>query len=152
MTQAASPDSSSAAPADLESLTDWLAGWGAEVARVDQDTARSRFAADVIGFGTYADVVVGLDRLVEGQWRNVWGTIRDFTFDTAGAHVLVSPDRLQAVIVAPWTSTGIAEDGTPFERPGRATIVVRRAAVGEPWIGQHTHFSLGRGVPQQSFG
>ena len=60
--------------------------------------------------------------------------------------------ELQAVLVAPWTSTGIAEDGSRFDRPGRATIVVRRTATDAAWFGVHTHFSLARGVPQQSFG
>jgi hypothetical protein len=66
--------------------------------------------------------------------------------------VTVSPDRLLAIAVVGWASTGIAADGTRFPRPGRATVVVRRTSVDEPWLGVHTHFSLGRGVPQSSHG
>lgn len=130
----------------------WVEAWGDEVAAVDLVTARGRFAAQVVAFGTYADVVHGREALEAEQWANIWPAIEDFRFDGAAMEVLVSPDRLQAVAVAPWGSTGIAEDGSRFDRPGRATIVVQRASVDDPWLGVHTHFSLGRGVPQATFG
>jgi len=43
------------------------------------------------------------------------------------------------------------EDGTPFDRPGRATIVLARQPDGR-WLGVHSHMSLARGVPQDSHG
>jgi nitrite reductase/ring-hydroxylating ferredoxin subunit/ketosteroid isomerase-like protein len=137
---------------DRDSVRAWIDAWGAEVAAVDIDAARLRFASDVSAFGTHADVVVGLDRLVTEQWSEVWPAIEDFRFLTDEMRVTVSADRLLAIAVVGWTSTGIAEDASRFARPGRATIVVRRAAVDEPWLGVHTHFSLGRGVPQNSHG
>lgn len=130
----------------------WVEAWGDEVASVDLVTARTRFAPHVVAFGTYADVVRGLDALEAQQWSNIWPAIEDFRFDVGATEVLVSPDRLQAVAVAPWGSTGVADDGSRFDRPGRATIVVQRASVDDPWLGVHTHFSLGRGVPQATFG
>jgi hypothetical protein len=57
-----------------------------------------------------------------------------------------------AVAIVPWVSTGIGADGTRFDRPGRATIVLERDAITDPWVGTHTHFSLARGVPQNTFG
>jgi hypothetical protein len=36
---------------------------------------------------------------------------------------IVSADRLTAAGMAVFTSTGYREDGTPYERPGRATVV-----------------------------
>jgi hypothetical protein len=56
------------------------------------------------------------------------------------------------VAMATWASTGYHEDGSTFDRPGRCTIVLRRNSVDAPWYGVHGHFSLKRGVPQQSFG
>jgi ketosteroid isomerase-like protein len=137
---------------DEESVRSWIAAWGAEVAAADIAEARKRFADDVSAFGTHADVVVGLDRLVTEQWAAIWPAIEDFRFLTDGMQVLVSADRLQAVAIVGWSSTGIADDGTRFDRPGRATVVLRRDNPDVPWIGVHTHFSLGRGVPQATFG
>ena len=65
--------------------------------------------------------------------------------------VMASPDALMAVAIAPWSSTGFHQDGTPFDRPGRATIVLARQPDGR-WLGVHSHMSLARGVPQDSHG
>jgi ketosteroid isomerase-like protein len=54
-----------------------------------------------------------------------------------------------AVAAAPWNSTGFAKDGARFERPGRATMVFQH--VGERFLCVHSHMSLNRGVPQESF-
>ena len=138
--------------ADAQSVKEWVDAWGAEVAGVQLTTARERFSDDVVAFGTFADVVVGLDSLFRDQWSQVWPKIDDFLFLTDEMQVQVSPDRLMAVAVVGWSSTGIAEDGTRFPRPGRATVVLTRPTVDADWSGVHTHFSLGRGVPQASFG
>ena len=53
-----------------------------------------------------------------------------------------------AVAVAPWTSTGYHEDGSRYDRPGRATMIFHREGV--RWICVHSHMSLNRGVPQAS--
>lgn len=137
---------------DRSSVVAWMDAWGAEVAAVDLAAGRRRFAEDVSAFGTHADVVMGRDNLEAQQWSQVWPAIEGFRFLTEDMQVLVSPDRLQAVAITGWTSRGVAEDGVRFDRPGRATVVLRRDALGRPWIGTHTHFSLGRGVPQRSHG
>lgn len=124
------------------SVRDWVAAWGAEVAAVDMTTARTRFADDVVGFGTYAEVVRGIDALHDRQWSNVWPTIADFRFLVDEMATLMSDDGCQAVAVVPWASTGFDADGVAFPRPGRATIVLRRVAADSPWLGVHTHFSL----------
>ena len=150
-----SPDLSAEAaisPHDVESVRAWIAGWSDEVAAVDFDSASRRFASDVSAFGTHADVIIGLDRLVAEQWQQIWPAIEDFRFQSEDLQVLLSPDRRQAVAVLPWTSTGIGLDGDRFDRPGRATVVLRRPSPGDPWVGVHTHLSLGRGVPQTTHG
>ena len=133
-------------PPDTESIEStvgaWIAAWGAEVAGVDLSTARRRFSPDVVSFGTFAEVVHGLDELEDQQWRNVWPRIDGFAFRVDELVVIASPDGRQAVAVVPWDSVGRADDGTPFARPGRATVVLRRDSPGDPWLGVHTHFSL----------
>jgi ketosteroid isomerase-like protein len=126
----------------VASVRDWVAAWGTEVAAVDMTTARDRFAADVVAFGTYAEAVRGLDRLEAEQWRNVWPTISEFAFRVDELVVIASVDSTQAVAVVPWDSVGIDADGTRFDRPGRATIVLERSSATAPWRGVHTHFSL----------
>ncbi len=137
---------------DQQSVKDWVDGWSSEVAEVDLTAGRRRFSDDVVAFGTFADVVVGLDALHRDQWSQVWPKIEDFRFLTDDMEIVVSPDRLMAVAVVGWSSTGIAEDHTRYPRPGRATVVLTRGTPEAEWVGVHTHFSLGRGVPQASYG
>lgn len=134
------------------SIRDWFATWGRFVAAVDFAGARDLFDTDVIGFGTFMDTVTGLDNLEQRQWRSIWPTIRDFRFNLDSLKSVVSDDRLLAVAAITWSSTGIGEDGTPFDRPGRATVGLVRTAPNAPWRGMHTHFSLNPGTPQTSYG
>jgi ketosteroid isomerase-like protein len=133
---------SPAEPGDRASVARWVADWGAEVAGVDLEGARHRFADDVVAFGTRADVVRSLDALVDEQWSRIWPTIAGFAFVLDDMEVTTSGDRLLAVAVTPWRSIGFTAPGTAFDRPGRATIVLRRPALDEPWLAVHTHFSL----------
>lgn len=143
MTSSPDPLTGADAPGELErSALAWVAAWGDEVAAVELDRARARFSPDVVGFGTHAGVVHGLDALHRDQWSNVWPTIADFAFVVDEAVVLASPDGLQAVVVVPWTSTGFDAARRPFARPGRATVVLQRSSAGGDWLGTHTHFSL----------
>ena len=136
----------------MASVRHWMAEWGDEVATMRIDVARARFADDVVAFGTRADVVHGLDPLVDQQWSAVWPAIEDFAFRLDDLVVLASPDGCQAVAVVGFDSTGVAADGSRFDRPGRATVVLKRAEPAAPWIGVHTHFSLARGVPDSTHG
>jgi len=92
-----------------------------------------------------------LSAWIERQWDNVWPRTAEFRFDLANTMVMASPDGAIAVAIAPWTSTGFHENGMPFDRPGRATIVLARQPDGR-WLGVHSHMSLARGVPQDSHG
>ena len=60
--------------------------------------------------------------------------------------------KLFANSILIWNSIGYDYDGKPFERTGRATVTLKRDNLNSDWNGIHTHFSLNRGVPQQSFG
>lgn len=137
---------------DRDAIRDWFAAWGGFVAAVDFAGARPLFDAGVIGFGTYMDTVAGLDELERRQWRAIWPTIEGFSFNLDSLKPVVSPDRRQAFAAITWSSTGIAEDGGRFDRPGRATVAFARAQPDQPWRGIHTHFSLNPGTPQVSHG
>jgi len=137
---------------DLPALRHWFDRWGSLVAAVDFETARDLFRDDVVGFGTHMDLVQGIVALETQQWRRVWPTIKDFRFHSETMEARVSPDRLMAVGLCVWSSTGFHEDGSPFDRPGRASVVFRRDDINLPWLANHTHISLNPGTPQKSFG
>ena len=133
---------------DLEDLRQWFGTWGACVAAVDFERARPLFSEDVIGFGTHAAFVIGLDALQKEQWEKIWPNISAFRFrieDLGGAI-----DGNAAWAAVPWSSTGYHEDGTAFDRPGRETVTFRK--VSGLWLGTHTHFSLNPGVPPRTHG
>jgi ketosteroid isomerase-like protein len=125
----------------------WLDRFAGCVRDVDYASARPLFHPDTLAFGTYTDVIPGLQAWIDTQWDNVWPRTADFRFNLDGVHVLAAGDM--AVVVAPWTSTGFHQDGTRFDRPGRATMVFHRAD--GRWTCVHSHMSLNRGVPQESF-
>lgn len=133
-------------------LRDWFSTWAGYVRAQDFTSARALFHVDVAGFGTHMRIVHGLDNLERDQWRSVWPTIAGFRFLTDDLECGASPDGLHAWAIVPWTSTGFHEDGTPFERPGRATVLFTRESATAPWLATHTHISLAPGTPQRSFG
>lgn len=141
-----------ATPEQRAEIKAWFDEWGGYVAAVDFSSARRLFHPEVVGFGTFMEYVRGLDELEARQWRSIWGTIADFRFATEHLICGVSSDGRQAWGITPWTSTGFHEDGTPYDRPGRATVLFVRDAPGDPWLAIHTHFSLSPGTPQRSYG
>lgn len=132
-------------------LSAWLDEWASYVRARDYTAARALFHPDVIGFGTRMHVVEGLDLLERDQWRNVWGTIDGFRFLTDEMRCGSDADEVLAWAIVPWSSTGFHDDGTPFDRPGRATILFTRSDSTAPWRAIHTHISLAPGTPQRSF-
>ena len=138
-------------PATTATIKDWLARFAERGGAVDYAGAYPFWHDDIVIFGTYQELVRSRQAWTESQWDNVWPRTADFAFDLANTLVLASPDGVMAVAVAPWTSTGFHADGTPFPRPGRATIVLARQPDGR-WVGVHSHMSLQRGVPQDSHG
>ncbi len=135
-----------------DAIADWFMTWDTYVRARDYERARELFHPDVVGFGTHMRVVSGLEHLELNQWRNVWETIEDFRFTIDDLHSGVSDDGLQSWAVVPWTSTGFNEDGSTFDRPGRATVIFIRETVTDHWRAIHTHISLAPGTPQRSFG
>jgi ketosteroid isomerase-like protein len=142
------PEADGATSAEVK---DWLARFAACVREVDYAAAYPFWHEGIVIFGTYQELVRSRRAWTETQWDNVWPRTADFAFDLANTLVLASLDGAMAVAVAPWTSTGFHTDGAPFDRPGRATIVLARQPDGR-WLGVHSHMSLQRGVPQDSHG
>lgn len=127
-------------------IPEWFDEFGSLVADVAYEPAKGLVAEDVVSFGTKAELVEGLDHLVEQQWMGIWPYIEDFRF----VDVRTVPTDGGAWAAATWRSTGFREDGTPFDRPGRATIAFERRD--GRWLAVHTHFSLDPGTPQETYG
>ena len=106
----------------------------------------------MIAFGTFENFITGRDRVEQAQWRNVWPVTTDFRWRMDDTRAIVSVDRLSAVGMGVFDSTGYHEDGTPYDRPGRATVAFSRRTAGDDWVADHTHMSLFRDVPTRSFG
>jgi ketosteroid isomerase-like protein len=137
---------------DVVAIRNWFHELAEHVRAVDFAGARHLFAEDLIAFGTFSDFVGGRDKAELDQWRKVWPTIENFEWRLDKVKALVSPDRLFAVGLALWDSTGYHPDGRPFDRAGRATVTFRRDAIGDPWTATHSHMSLFRGTPEVSHG
>ncbi len=137
---------------DLARIAAWFERLAECVRDIDFAGARPLFAEDMIAFGTFSDFIIERDAVEAAQWRNVWPFIAGFRWRPGSIRGIVSPDRLAATGMAVWDSTGFHQDGKPYDRPGRATVALARQRIGEDWVAQHTHFSLFRGVPGQSFG
>ena len=137
---------------DLEGVRRWFRALGECVEAVDFAAAHRLFAPDLVAFGTVADFVVGRDYAEREQWRLVWPAIDRFRWRLDGVRALVAPDRLMAVGLAVFDSTGYTPEGHPYDRPGRATVALARAAIGDDWIATHSHMSLFRGTPATSHG
>ncbi|MBL8702910.1 MAG: nuclear transport factor 2 family protein [Alphaproteobacteria bacterium] len=143
----ASPD-----PDDLARVKAWFQRLAQHVRKVDFAGAREIFAPDMIAFGTVKDFVDGQPGAEAAQWKSVWPFIDDFRWRIDELRAIVSADRLTAVGMAVFDSTGYHQDGRAYDRPGRATIVLSRRRVGEDWVADHTHLSLFSGTPPRSYG
>jgi ketosteroid isomerase-like protein len=124
---------------DLALVRQWFQRLQLHVQAVDFAGARPLFAEDVITFGSFNPFTIGRKATEEEQWRTVWGRIDRFRWRLDDLRTIVSGDRCTAVGMAVFDSTGYSEDGTPYDRPGRVTVVLGRGAVGQDWIAQHMH-------------
>jgi ketosteroid isomerase-like protein len=137
---------------DLALVRRWFQRLQLCVQTVDYIGSRPLFAEDMITFGTYTAFTVGRDATETEQWRHVWGQIDQFRWRLDDLRTIIVGDRLTAVAMAVFESTGYTDDGKPFDRPGRATVALGRGAVGQEWTAQHSHVSLFPGTPTRSFG
>jgi ketosteroid isomerase-like protein len=136
---------------DEAAIRFWFRELQRHVQAVDFVSARHLFRNDFIAFGTFSDFVERQPEIEQKQWRNVWPTIDDFVWRD-DIRALVSPDRLFAVGLGVFDSTGYHSDGTTFPRAGRATVSFVRKSTEEKFVANHTHMSLFRGTPDISNG
>ena len=130
----------------------WFQRLQVHVQAVDYAGARPLFAEDLITFGTFSAFTLGREATEAEQWRNIWSRIDRFRWQLDELRAIISGDRLMAVGMATFESTGYSQDGTPYDRPGRSTVVLGRGVIGDEWVAQHVHVSLFRDVPTRSFG
>ena len=104
-------------PDDLAAVRAWFDTLSKHCRAVDYEGARPIFAEDMIAFGTFTDFMIGRDLAEQKQWRNVWGTIRNFRYDLDKIEAIVSADRLTAVGMGVWQSDGFHPNGDRFDRP-----------------------------------
>ena len=137
---------------DHISIIYWFKTWENKVQNKDFESSKNLFGNDVVSFGTWMNVVEGLEKLCANQWKSVWPTINNFKFLTDTLYIQISPDRLLANSILVWDSTGYKKNGSSFKRNGRATVTLKRKNINDAWKCIHTHFSLNRGIPQKSYG
>ncbi len=139
-------------PDDLARVKAWFQRLSEHVRAVDFAGAQPLFAEDMVAFGTFENFITGRERVEAAQWRNVWPVTSAFRYRDDDIRAIVSRDRLTAIGMGVFDSTGYFADGVAFARPGRTTVALSRNAVGEDWVADHTHMSLFRDVPSRSFG
>ena len=135
-------------PDPLEAVKQWFALLGSFCAAVDFDSAEAIFAPEVVSFGTKARIVSGIEHVRRNQWEGIWPNIKNFKLNAEEAQG--GGNETTAWGVTTWTSTGFDEQHQPFERPGRATIILERRD--GRWLALHTHFSLNPGTSQTTHG
>jgi ketosteroid isomerase-like protein len=111
---------------DVALIRRWFRTLQVCVQTVDFAGSRPLFADDLITFGTYAAFTIGREATEHEQWRHVWGHIDRFRWHLDDLRTIVSGDRLTAVGMAVFESTGYTDNGKAFDRPGRATVVLGR--------------------------
>ncbi len=125
----------------------WLDEWEHLINVANFEGARALFADDVVSFGTYAEVLHGLDQLEELQWRKVWPNIANFSFEEPS--ILVREGGIATIVVL-WHSRGRTSDGGWYERRGRATLILEDGKNGLRCI--HSHLSMEPGIPPLASG
>ena len=136
---AVSPTTSKSSAA--EEIRGWLETFAQCVREVDYDRAREMFDLDVVGFGTFAPMLIGREALIDGQWKNIWGCTRGFRFLLDAAHADVSSDGEMAFVASPWLSQGRDAAGNWYDRLGRCTLVLRKRTRDGAWLCIHSHYS-----------
>jgi len=126
----------SALSAELE-IRHWFSQLEKAVNSVDYELGKTLFVSDVVAFGTRSHVVRGLENLMTNQWMGVWPFIKHFRFNNDPTVRIVN-NHAWGVIT--WDSQGFRSDGTPFPRPGRATLIFEKRE--GRWLAVHSHFSL----------
>jgi ketosteroid isomerase-like protein len=123
-----------------QELVSWASHFAAAVRDGDISFGRDLFKEDVVGFGTRARLMNGLEELVDQQWRHIWANTRNFDFDLDQMDWGLSQSGDLAWLGLTWSSEGHGLDAKWFSRHGRATFVLEKTA--DRWLCGHSHHSL----------
>jgi ketosteroid isomerase-like protein len=129
-------------------LYKWFSEFGNFCKSRDFKSAGKLVSNSVCSFGTKVDLVTNLNDLEEEQWKNIWPNIENFTFIME--KLICDGDSELAWGIIPWRSVGFDENGNSFDRPGRATVILKKFE--NDWLAIHTHFSLIPGTPHTTYG
>ena len=113
---------------------DWLVEFVEAVRAGDTEAGRRMFADDVVGYGTLTARMLGLDDLVDQQWRPTWkrvGTWRVTEVDVV--------EQVEGLAVLAFCWERVNNDDHAVVR-GRATVSLQQRAAGD-WRCIHSHFS-----------
>ena len=119
----------------------WLLEMERCVRSCDYAGARELFTPEALAFGTRANVARGIDAIDREQWRWTWPRIRDFSFQLEELHCTSGEEAI--TVAVGWHSLGVNDDGSSFQRPGRATVVLVERE--DRLVAIHSHFSLESG-------
>ena len=136
----------------IDGIKKWLTAFADCVRSLDFDGGREMFFQDVVCFGSQAEILIGIDDLIERQWKAVWPNITDFHFQLDQMRCECNDTADIACVIVPWSSTGYYQDRTPFSRPGRLTALLIRESDKDAWLAKHTHYSLNPAIPNRTFG
>ena len=126
----------------------WFLQFGAYCKSRDFESAKKLVSSDVCSFGTKVALVTNLNDLKTQQWQNIWPYIENFEFLV---DKLIADGNNELVWgVTPWSSIGYDAEGNSFDRPGRATVILKN--FNGVWLAIHTHFSLIPGIPYNTYG
>lgn len=125
----------------------WLREWESLINAQDFEAARRLFAEDVVSFGTYSEIMAGLADLEARQWRVIWPTITDFSFEDPKI-ITSGDDPGTAIVISLWRSKGRTQDNGWYARRGRATLVLKFD--GRQLTCVHSHLSMEPGIPPVS--
>ncbi len=139
------------APNGSDEVRSWLQDFERCVNALDFEGGRTMFREDCVCFGSKAELLVGLDDLVERQWKAIWPNISGFRFLTEGLNCEFSVTGHTVCVIVQWTSTGYHRDGVSYDRSGRATLLLSRCDERSVWLARHSHYSLNPGTPGGTF-
>jgi len=129
---------------ERDEISEWLKKFSTYVREQDFGSASALFDPGVLGFGSIAGRCDGISALRREQWERTWPMTSKFDVHDHNIRIEIAGDL--AWIATTWSSLGHLPDRAPFERAGRATLILRRAPSGD-WQAVHSHFSLMPGLP-----
>ena len=131
-----------------EIVKQWYIKFGECCKSRDFESAIKLVSSDVCSFGTKVDIVTNLKDLQAQQWQNIWPYIDNFHFLVD--KLIADGNNELAWGITPWSSIGYDSEGNRFDRPGRATVILKK--YNDVWIAIHTQYSLIPGTPYNTYG